>query len=156
MLFDTTSPCNSFTLPMCSNLDEDHAKCVRNLVIQRIRKCKIFIMWRLHKGRKRHIFMNWRIKGRYRDSWSGASITSRWFHRGRKRQRFMKWSIKGRDRDSWSGASITLRWLQRRTWRGRWRQSHNPYWWGLCKSKRIYWWILELWRSTHRWALTTL
>ena len=37
-LFDTTSPSNNVTLPMCSNLDEEHVKCAGNLVIQRLQK----------------------------------------------------------------------------------------------------------------------
>ena len=38
MIFDTTSTSNNTTLPMCSNLDEYHAKCVGNIVIQRLYK----------------------------------------------------------------------------------------------------------------------
>ena len=34
MIFDTTSPSNNITLPMCLNLVEDHAKCLGNLVTQ--------------------------------------------------------------------------------------------------------------------------
>ena len=38
IMFNTTSSSNNVTSPMCSNSDEYHAKCARNLVTQRLHK----------------------------------------------------------------------------------------------------------------------
>ena len=48
IIFGTTSPSNNVTLPMCSNLDEDHAKCVGNLVTQRLHKLPSVFMNQCH------------------------------------------------------------------------------------------------------------
>ena len=48
MIFDTTSHSSNVTLPMCSNLDEYHAKCAENLLPQRLHKLPSVFMNSCH------------------------------------------------------------------------------------------------------------